>query len=109
MGFSSFRDTGDRSASGGTAKDKILKDDSDMDSDEDDGVKGKAEKPEDPDIQESIVTALSPDDVKRQGELAEGVQKIRVELFSFRGYMSTLSMNFILIMRLFTVKETTFG
>lgn len=49
-----------------------------MDSDEDDIGKGKSVKQEDTDVQESGISALSPDDAKRQGELAEGVQKIRV-------------------------------
>ena len=77
LGFSTFRDTGNRSTSLGGAK-KLSKDDSDMDSDEDDVGKGKSVKQEDADIQESGVIAMSADDVKRQGELAEGVQKIRV-------------------------------
>lgn len=85
LGFSTFRDTGNRSTSHGGAK-KLSKDDSDMDSDEDDVDvgKGKSVKQEDADIQESGVSAMSADDVKRQGELAEGVQKIRVYyIFNF--------------------------
>lgn len=78
LGFSSFRDTSDRSASLGSAKKKTLKEDSDMDSDEEEVGKAKIEKQEDLEVQEPTVTALSPDDAKRQGELAEGVQKIRV-------------------------------
>lgn len=80
LGFSNFRDTGDRSSSLGTAKEKS-KDDSDMDSDEDEVGKGKSVKQEDAEIQEPVMSAMSPDDAKRQGELAEGVQKIRVRDF----------------------------
>lgn len=78
LGFSSFRDTNDRSTSLGTAKEKSSKDDSDMDSDEDEAGKGKSVKQEDAEVQELVMSAMSPDDAKRQGELAEGVQKIRV-------------------------------
>lgn len=77
LGFSSFRDTGDGSASHGHVK-KASKDDSDMDSDEDDVGKGKGLKQEDAEVQEPGISAMSPEDAKRQGELAEGVQKIRV-------------------------------
>ena len=81
LGFSNFRDTSDRSSSLGTAKEKSSKDDSDMDSDEDGIGKGKSGKQEDAEIQEPVMSAMSPDDAKRQGELAEGVQKIRVRYF----------------------------
>jgi hypothetical protein len=78
LGFSTFRDISDRSASLGNTKNKPLTEDSDMDSDEEEARKVEIERPEDPEVQEPTVTALSPDDAKRQGELAEGVQKIRV-------------------------------
>ena len=90
LGFSSFRDAGDRTVSGGgsIAKDKGIKDDSDMDSDEDDLGKGDSVKQDDPEVQESAaVSALSPDDVKRQRELAECVQKIRVKIHFISGWM----------------------
>lgn len=48
-----------------------------MDSDDDDTdnpILGKADDEEDKDIDKS----LSPDDIRRQGELEEGVRKIRV-------------------------------
>lgn len=46
----------------------------DSDDDEDESVVGKAE---DEEAKEGD-THLSPDDIRRQGELAEGVRKIRV-------------------------------
>lgn len=78
MGFSSFRDNGDRSASLGLAKDQASKEDSDMDSDDDDIGKSKIGKQDNPEVPEPAIGVLSADDAKRQGELAEGVQKIRV-------------------------------
>lgn len=93
LGFSTFRDTGDRSNSHGGAK-KSSRDDSDMDSDEEDVGKGKSVKQEDADIQESGISAMSADDVRRQGELAEGVQKIRVYIIIF---IFTLPLPFFLL------------
>ena len=91
LGFSTFRDTGDRSTSHGVAK-KGSKDDSDLDSDEDDVGKGKSVKQDDADIQDSGVSAMSPDDAKRQGELAEGVQKIRVPAILFSAIIHSVHM-----------------
>lgn len=82
MGFSTFRETNNRSGGYGGAK-KPSKDDSDMDSDDDDIGKSKSVKQEDADTQESGISALSPDDAKRQRELADGVQKIRVTTILF--------------------------
>lgn len=76
FGFSKFRDNTSRSTS--DSKGKSLKEDSDMDSDEEDRV-SKTIKLEEADSQDSL-QMLSPEDAKRQGELAEGVQKIRVIL-----------------------------
>lgn len=69
VGFLNFRDqqSSRRGRKGG----------GDMDSDDDDTdnpILGKADDEEDKDIDES----LSPDDIRRQGELEEGVRKIRV-------------------------------
>jgi hypothetical protein len=71
IGFLNFRDTDE-----GMSRTKSKKgSESDMDSeDEDDPVVGKAEDEEGKDIQ----AHLSPDDIRRQGELAEGVRKIKV-------------------------------
>lgn len=78
LGFSNFRDTDTRSTSLGDSKDKSSKKEaSDMDSDEDDGDKVPL-KLEDFEAQVAPNTMLSPEDAKRQGELADGVQKIRV-------------------------------
>lgn len=76
MGFSNFRDSEHR-PSLGDAKDNLLKEDSDMDSDEDEDRNAKIAKQEDAESQDSN-SMLSPEDAKRQGELAEGLQKIRV-------------------------------
>lgn len=76
LGFSKFRDSEYRSSLG-DANDKPLKEDSDMDSDEEEDGNGKTTKQEDAESQDSN-SMLSPEDAKRQGELAEGLQKIRV-------------------------------
>ena len=50
-----------------------------MDSDEDEALEDdKVVKDEDVDIQDISNATLSPDDVRRQGEISEGVQKIKV-------------------------------
>ena len=77
LGFSGFRDTNGRAEGRPSSK---KKDDHDaMDSDDDD--EGNAEpmtKSEDYDGPADPKTPLSPEDAKRQGELAEGVKKIKV-------------------------------
>lgn len=116
LGFSTFRDTNDRSTSHGGAK-KASKADSDMDSDEDDVIgKGKSVKQEDVDSQETGISAMSPDDVKRQGELAEGVQKIRVcDYFIFGGlhpfcfFFFLVELGLTMMGCFFAVKTTTFS
>lgn len=75
VGFLNFRDGGDGEQ--GRRKGKKGDDDDEMDSDddeEDDPVLGKADGDEDKDGD----TNLSPDDLRRQGELAEGVRQIKV-------------------------------
>lgn len=69
--FQEFRDPSERAAHGGGVKDekKRVKDE---DSDEDIPIKQEA------DVDEDTNAMLSPEDARRQGELAEGVQKIRV-------------------------------
>ena len=79
LGFSTFRDTESRSTSYGNGKNKDNKklggDAMDSDEDEDDEVVGKLE---DVDSNDFTNSTLSPDDARRQGELAEGVKKIKV-------------------------------
>lgn len=82
LGFSKFRDSEYRSPLG-DAKDISLKEDSDMDSDEDVSRNGKISKHEDAESQDSN-SMLSPEDAKRQGELADSLQKIRVSSSSWR-------------------------
>lgn len=83
MGFSGFRDPSARSTSTGNAKAKASKADMDMDSDEDEDededISGKTPvRGEDAELKEASNSMLSPEDAKRQDEVAEGVQKIRV-------------------------------
>ena len=80
MGFSKFRDPNERSETE-RLKNKASKIRSnDEDSDEDVEVsKEVLIKTEGDDIQEAN-GILSPEDARRQGELAEGVQKIRVRI-----------------------------
>lgn len=79
LGFSTFRDTEAPSSSYGNDKNKDNKKPSnntmDSDEDEDDSVAGKLEDVEPNDFTNNT---LSPDDARRQGELAEGVKKIKV-------------------------------
>lgn len=79
LGFSKFRDSEDRRSLGDS---KAKQDDSDMDSDGDDArndkrIKQEAE-PVDADLEDALDHSLSPEDTIRQGELADGVKKIRV-------------------------------
>lgn len=80
MGFSKFRDPNERSGANGV-KDKAGKKRSN-DEDSDEEVETRKEvliKTEGDDIQEGN-GMLSPEDARHQGELAEGVQKIRVSV-----------------------------
>ena len=76
MGFSNFRDNENDSPKNGNNRFAGRTTD-DIDSDEEESISERHIKEEDVDPQDSKVT-LSPEDVKRQGELAEGVQKIKV-------------------------------
>ena len=81
MGFSKFRDPNERSETEGPRHRASKKRLNDEDSDEDFEVpKEVLIKTEGDDVQEDN-GLLSPEDARRQGELAEGVQKIRVSLF----------------------------
>ena len=81
LGFSTFRDNDPRfpgisasnAKSGKTGTNGAM--DSDDDDDDDDEVAGKLE---DVDVKEKDTGLLSPEDAKRQGELADGVRKIKV-------------------------------
>ena len=80
MGFSKFRDPNERSEANLVKNKAGKKRSTDEDSDEDiENPKEMLIKIEGDDIQESN-DMLSPEDARRQGELAEGVQKIRVSI-----------------------------
>lgn len=73
VGFLNFRDQTSRRGKKG---------DDEMDSDDDDTdnpILGKADDEEDKDNDDN--KHLSPDDIRRQGELEEGVRKIRVSTY----------------------------
>ena len=79
-GFSAFRDT-PRKASKQKNKAAVVKNDSDMDdSDEDLADDEGPTLPKVEDVEGHGISGemLSPEDARRQGELAEGVQKIKV-------------------------------
>lgn len=73
VGFLNFRDADSNSAKTRKAKKPNGKD-MDSDDDDDDSILGKADEEEAKDVD----VHLSPDDIRRQGELAEGVRKIKV-------------------------------
>lgn len=81
MGFSKFRDPNEDPDANGTSTGKAGKRrQNDIDSDDDEELDGRKEvliKTEGDDIQD-VNGKLSPEDAKRQAELAQGVQKIRV-------------------------------
>ncbi len=91
LGFSTFRDNDPRSPGTATPDSKAGRKgtngavDSDDDDEDDDEVVGKLE---DVDVKEMDTSLLSPEDAKRQGELAEGVRKIKVRQPSEKGYFS---------------------
>ncbi|KAI4287535.1 MAG: hypothetical protein L6R35_003204 [Caloplaca aegaea] len=78
VGFSGFRDPGARSTS--TSSVKANSPDDAMDSDEDEDAGGKTPvRTEDLETKETSNSTLSVEDAKRQDEVAEGVQKIRLK------------------------------
>lgn len=88
MGFSKFRDPNERSETERLKNKASKKRSNDEDSDEElEAPKEVLIKSEGDDIQE-VNGMLSAEDAKRQGELAEGVQKIRVS--SFHSLVDTL-------------------
>ena len=77
LGFSGIRDTETRSGTSGSLKKRS--DCDAMDSDDDDVEEtGKCSKLEDAMGEDSRDHMLSPEDLQRQGELSEGVKKIKV-------------------------------
>ena len=80
MGFSKFRDPNESSGTNGTSRvtaGKKKHSDVDSDDDETDVAKEVFIQTEGDDVQDDS-GMLSPEDAKRQAELAQGVQKIRV-------------------------------
>lgn len=78
VGFMNFRE-GDQSANTGRRKSKGDGHGSDMDSEDDDDDEPVVAAAE---VEEATKdgNSLSPDDIRRQGELAEGVRKIKVSI-----------------------------
>ncbi|OJJ51532.1 hypothetical protein ASPZODRAFT_57175 [Penicilliopsis zonata CBS 506.65] len=71
VGFLNFRDSEDKSKGRRKSGDAEM----DSDDDDDDSILGKADEEEGKDANQF----LSPDDIQRQGELAEGVRKIKLK------------------------------
>ena len=78
MGFSKFRDPNERSETEGLKSKASKKRLNEEDSDEDVEVPKEVLTKTEPDDIQDANGMLSPEDARRQGELAEGVQKIRV-------------------------------
>lgn len=73
VGFMNYREGENSSTVKGKKSKKASESDMDSDEDEDDVIPTKAEEDE-----TNGTTHLSPDDIERQGDLAEGVRKIKV-------------------------------
>ncbi|RDW86536.1 uncharacterized protein DSM5745_03178 [Aspergillus mulundensis] len=75
VGFLNFREHTEGRKKG--KKDKVMADDDDMDSDDDDDdrILNQADEEEDKEEDQN----LSPDDIRRQGELAEGLRQIKLK------------------------------
>ncbi|MCJ1356872.1 MAG: hypothetical protein MMC33_006868 [Icmadophila ericetorum] len=76
LGFSAFRDTDARSEVKASRKVSVTS--NAMDSDDDEEIDTEPKIPE-TDTEEFKSTMLSPEDAKQQGELAEGVKKIKLK------------------------------
>ncbi|KAB8257748.1 hypothetical protein BDV32DRAFT_126904 [Aspergillus pseudonomiae] len=74
VGFLNFRDSSENKQKGKKSK-AAGDDDMDSDDDDDDSILGKADDEEAKEDDQH----LSPDDIRRQGELAEGVRKIKLK------------------------------
>lgn len=80
VGFVGFRDVDQKSPKNRRGSKKGSESDMDSDDDEEeDPIIGKVEVEESKDGN----SLLSPDDIKRQGELAEGVRKIKVSTIKY--------------------------
>ncbi|MCJ1312664.1 hypothetical protein MMC25_006340 [Agyrium rufum] len=76
VGFTAFRDNEAAARSGSKKKGK----DSDMDSDEDEDISDALEQKKVVEMEsEDFQTNLSPEEVKKQGELADGVKQIKLK------------------------------
>lgn len=75
VGFLNFRDGEQEKRK--NSKGKKTKDEMDSDDDDDDSVTGKAD-----DEGKDVDRFLSPDDIRFQGELEEGVRKIKVRMIT---------------------------
>ena len=76
--FAGYRDSSTVSPPFNKAKAGKRKDDDAMDSDADDEDSKISEEVDDSDVKSDSKSMLSPEDALRQGELAEGVRKIKV-------------------------------
>ena len=76
VGFMGYRE-GDKASSSKAGKKSKKGSESDMDSDDDEDEKDPVTEKADED-ENNDTTHLSPDDLRRQGDLAEGVRKIKV-------------------------------
>ena len=76
--FAGYRDSSTTSPPFSKAKAGKRKDDDAMDSDADDEDSKISEEVDDSDVKSDSKGMLSPEDALRQGELAEGVRKIKV-------------------------------
>jgi hypothetical protein len=76
VGFMGYRE-GDKAGSSKTGKKSKKSSESDMDSDDDEDDKNPVTEKADEE-ENNDTTHLSPDDLRRQGDLAEGVRKIKV-------------------------------
>lgn len=91
VGFSGYRDN---TSARKKSKDKTGDDDA-MDSDVEDNDDGPImEQDEDADVKQGNGKMLSPEDARRQGEIADGVQKIKASLFENQSHSEFLLTTF---------------
>ena len=93
VGFSGYRD---KTASKRKSKAKAVDEDA-MDSDAEDNDDGPGvELDEDVDVKQENGKMLSPEDARRQCEIADGVQKIKVRSLGNNNYMTLIQTNSLL-------------
>lgn len=93
VGFSGYRD---KTASKRKSKAKAGDEDA-MDSDAEDNDEGPGvELDEDVDVKQENGKMLSPEDARKQGEIADGVQKIKVRSLGNNNYMTLIQTNSLL-------------